>query len=397
MEERTYRFTSESVTEGHPDKIADQISDAILDAHLETDPTARVAVETAVKTNLVVMVGEVTAKHYVDYVAVARRVLEDIGYTDPELNFSTQSNMYVVNIQRQSEDIAMGVDLALESKKGELSEELGAGDQGMMFGYAVRETDNLMPLPIELSHRLTKRLAEVRKKEGADFLRPDGKAQVTLLYEGRIPKCVEHVVVSTQHDPDVHEKTLRDFIVEEVIKKTIPEDLLRNNTKYHINPTGRFVIGGPAGDSGVTGRKIIVDTYGSRAPHGGGAFSGKDPTKVDRSAAYAARYLAKNVVAAGLAEEVLIQLAYVIGEARPVSIYVETFGTGKVKEQQLEQYLLNQDYIELTPRGIIRKFELQTPKGWSYRDTAVYGHFGKPYYPWEQLDMVNHMREYFGI
>jgi S-adenosylmethionine synthetase len=397
MKTRNYRFTSESVTEGHPDKVADQISDAILDAHLKNDPQARVAVETAVKTNLVVLVGEVTAKDYVDYVGVAKQVLQRIGYTDPNLGFSVQENMYVVNIQHQSEDIALGVDKSLESKTGLLDNELGAGDQGMMFGYAVDETENYMPLSIELAHALTRRLADVRKQNMVHFLRPDGKAQVTVLYDGLTPVEVEHVVVSAQHSPEVHESTLREFIVEEVIKKVIPEDLLTQKTKFHINPTGRFVVGGPAGDSGLTGRKIIVDTYGSRAPHGGGSFSGKDPTKVDRSATYAARYLAKNIVAAGLAREVLIQLAYVIGEAKPVSIYVDTFGTGKVDEADLEKYLMEQDYIELTPKGIINKFNLQHPQGWNYLDTASYGHFGKPYLPWEQLDMVPVLQDYFAV
>jgi len=397
MKMRSYRFTSESVTEGHPDKVADQISDAILDAHLRTDPQARVAVETTVKTNLVVLVGEVTSKTYVDYVGVAKQVLERIGYTDPALGFSVQENMYVVNVQRQSPDIAMGVDESLESKAGEMEHELGAGDQGMMFGYAVDETENFMPLSIELAHALTKRLADVRKQNMVDFLRPDGKAQVTVAYEGLTPIAIEHVVVSAQHSPEVHEKTLREFIMEEVIKKVIPKDLLTEQTRFHINPTGRFVVGGPNGDSGVTGRKIIVDTYGSRAPHGGGSFSGKDPTKVDRSATYAARYLAKNIVAAGLAREVLIQLAYVIGEAKPVSIYVDTFGTGKVDEDVLEQYLMEQDFIQLTPRGIIEKFGLQHPEGWSYVDTAAYGHFGKPCYPWEQLDMVPLLKDYFSV
>ncbi|WP_018963261.1 methionine adenosyltransferase [Coprothermobacter platensis] len=397
MKTRNHRFTSESVTEGHPDKVADQISDAILDAHLKGDPQARVAVETTVKTNLVVLVGEVTSKNYVDYVGVTRHVLEHIGYTDPSLGFSVQENMYVVNIQHQSEDIALGVDRSLESKSGELEDELGAGDQGMMFGYAVDETENYMPLTIELSHALTKRLSEVRKQKLVDFLRPDGKAQVTVVYDGLTPIEVEHVVVSAQHSPDVHENTLREFIVEEVIKKVIPSELLTDRTHFHINPTGRFVTGGPNGDSGLTGRKIIVDTYGSRAPHGGGSFSGKDPTKVDRSATYAARYLAKNIVAAGLAREALIQLAYVIGEAKPVSIYVDTFGTGNVDEGELERYLMEQDYIELTPKGIIDKFGLQHPEGWNYLDTAAYGHFGKPHFPWEQLDMVPILQEYFSV
>jgi len=307
------------------------------------------------------------------------------------------TNMYVVNIQRQSPDIALGVDESLESKAGEMEHELGAGDQGMMFGYAVDETENFMPLSIELAHALTKRLADVRKQNIVDFLRPDGKAQVTVSYDGLTPVAIDHVVVSAQHSPEVHEKTLREFIMEEVIKKVIPKDLLTEQTRFHINPTGRFVVGGPNGDSGVTGRKIIVDTYGSRAPHGGGSFSGKDPTKVDRSAAYAARYLAKNIVAAGLAREVLIQLAYVIGEAKPVSIYVDTFGTGKVDEGILEQFLIEQDFIQLTPRGIIEKFGLQHPEGWSYVDTAAYGHFGKSIYPWEQLDMVPVLKDYFSL
>jgi len=344
----------------------------------------------------VVLVGEVTSTSYVDYVGVAKQVLERIGYTDPALGFSVQENMYVVNIQRQSPDIALGVDESLESKTGEMEHELGAGDQGMMFGYAVDETENFMPLSIELAHALTKRLADVRKQNIVDFLRPDGKAQVTVTYDGLTPVAIDHVVVSAQHSPEVHEKTLREFIMEEVIKKVIPKDLLTEQTRFHINPTGRFVVGGPNGDSGVTGRKIIVDTYGSRAPRGG-SFSGKDPTKVDRSAAYAARYLAKNIVAAGLAREVLIQLAYVIGEAKPVSIYVDTFGTGKVDEGILEQFLIEQDFIQLTPRGIIEKFGLQHPEGWSYVDTAAYGHFGKSIYPWEQLDMVPVLKDYFSL
>lgn len=381
-------FTSESVTEGHPDKICDQISDAVLDAILTQDPVARVACETTVSTGLIHIMGEITTSCYVDIAKVAREVVRDIGYDRAKYGFDCDTCGVVLNIDEQSPDIAMGVDKALEAREGEMTDELdgGAGDQGMMFGYACRETEELMPLAISLSHKLAQRLTAVRKDGTLDYLRPDGKSQVTVEYdENQNPVRVDAVVISTQHSPEVSLDQIRSDMVEHVIRPTIPANLMDENTKIYVNPTGRFVVGGPQGDSGLTGRKIIVDTYGGSAPHGGGAFSGKDPTKVDRSAAYAARWVAKNVVAAGLADRCQVQLAYAIGVARPVSVLVDTFGTGKVSDEVLE-HAVNQVF-DLRPTAIINRLDLRRP---IYRQTAAYGHFGRPELdlPWEKTDMT---------
>ena len=365
-------FTSESVTEGHPDKICDQISDAVLDAILEKDPNARVACETTACTGLIHVMGEITTSCYVDIPKVAREVVREIGYDRGKFGFDCDTCGIITSIDEQSGDIAMGVDKALESKEG--SEDLtgGAGDQGMMFGYACDETLELMPLAISLSHRLAKQLTAIRKAGVVNYLRPDGKTQVTVEYDGDRPVRVDAVVVSTQHSPEVTLEQIRSDMVELVIKPIIPEEMLDENTKYYVNPTGRFVKGGPAADSGLTGRKIIVDTYGGSAPHGGGAFSGKDPTKVDRSAAYAARWVAKNIVAAGLARKCQVQLAYAIGVAHPVSVMVETFGTGKVSDERLEQAV--RKVFDLRPSAIIRDLDLRKP---IYRQLAAYGHMGR--------------------
>ncbi len=369
-----YLFTSESVTEGHPDKICDQISDAVLDAILERDPMGRVACETTVSTGLVHIMGEISTECYVDIAKIARGVIRDIGYDRAKYGFDCDTCGVILNIDEQSGDIAMGVDKALENKTGEVDElQNGAGDQGMMFGYACDETPELMPLPISLAHKLALKLTAVRKSGELNYLRPDGKTQVTVEYdEQRRPVRVDTIVISTQHAPEASLEQIRADMIEKVVRTTVPAELLDGNTKYLVNPTGRFVIGGPQGDSGLTGRKIIVDTYGGSAPHGGGAFSGKDPTKVDRSAAYAARWVAKNVVAAGLAKRCQVQLAYAIGVASPVSVLVETFGTGKVADSELERAV--SQVFDLRPSAIIRDLDLRKP---IYRQLAAYGHMGR--------------------
>ncbi len=380
-------FTSESVTEGHPDKIADQISDAVLDAIFAQDPNARVACETALTTGLVLVMGEITTNCYVDINKTVRDTINEIGYNAPEYGFDGHSCGVIVALDEQSADIAMGVDKALEAKKGEMTDDaieaIGAGDQGMMFGFACDETPELMPMPISLAHRLSKRLSEVRKDGILNYLRPDGKTQVTVEYDGDTPIRVDAIVVSTQHAAEVTQEQIHADIMEYVIKPIVPENLLDADTKYFINPTGRFVIGGPVGDSGLTGRKIIVDTYGGYASHGGGAFSGKDPTKVDRSAAYAARYVAKNIVAAGLAKKCEIELAYAIGVAQPVSVLVNTHGTGVVSDEALVELVRNN--FDLRPAGIIKMLDLRRP---IYKQTAAYGHFGRidVDLPWERTD-----------
>ena len=383
-------FTSESVTEGHPDKLCDQISDAVLDAILAKDPMARVACETCATTGLVQVMGEITTSTYVAIDEIARQVIRDIGYTSSDLCFDGNSCAVLTAVHAQSPDIAMGVDNALETREqaGEASH--GAGDQGMMFGYACNQTPELMPLPISLAHRLTRRLTEVRKNGTLPWLRPDGKSQVTVEYEDGKPVAVDTVVISAQHDEQVSRRELEDGILTEVIHKVIPQHLWKQDTKVYINPTGRFVLGGPAGDTGLTGRKIIVDTYGGYARHGGGAFSGKDPSKVDRSACYAARYVAKNLVAAGLADECEVSLAYAIGVAQPVSVQVSTFGTGKLPEDELGR--LVRKHFNLSPDGIIRMLDLRRP---IYRQTAAYGHFGRTDIdlPWEHTDKAELLRQ----
>lgn len=389
-------FTSESVTEGHPDKMADQISDSILDAILAKDKNARVACETLVTTGMVHVVGEISTTCYVDIPHIVRETIRDIGYTRAKYGFDCDTCGVLVSLDEQSPDIAMGVDDALEKKEGNTDkfDTIGAGDQGMMFGYATNETDDYMPLPISLAHRLARRLAKVRKDGTLPYLRPDGKTQVTVEYEDGKPVRIDTIVISAQHSPEVGREQIESDLLEFVIKPELPEGLFDDKTKLFINPTGRFVIGGPQGDSGLTGRKIIVDTYGGMARHGGGAFSGKDPTKVDRSAAYAARYVAKNVVAAGLADKCEIQLAYAIGVARPVSIHVETFGTGKVPNEKIIELI--EKNFDLRPAGIIAMLDLQRP---IYKQTAAYGHFGRNDLdlPWEKTDKAETLRKEAGL
>ncbi len=378
----TFLFTSESVSEGHPDKICDQVSDAVLDAMLKDDPMSRVACECFAATGMIVVGGEITTNTYIDLPEIVRNVIRDIGYTNGDYRFDAESCSVINVINSQSNDIAMGVDTG------------GAGDQGMMFGYAVDESPELMPATLIYSHRLVYKLAEIRK-EGKimKYLRPDSKSQVTLEYDRATKeiKRVDTIVISTQHDPDVDQKTIKEDVLEHVVKTIIPAELLDDNTKLHVNPTGKFVIGGPHGDTGLTGRKIIVDTYGGRAPHGGGAFSGKDSTKVDRSAAYAARHIAKNIVAAGIAKECTLQLSYAIGVPEPVSVFVDLHGTSKVDSIELSNYISKN--IDLTPKGIIERLDLRKP---IFRETAAYGHFGRDHFPWEQLTLVEEIKKNFG-
>ena len=396
MSKKRMLFTSESVTEGHPDKLADQISDAILDAILDQDPQGRVACETLVTTGQVHVVGEISTSCYVDIPKIIRQTIREIGYTRADYGFDADTVGILVSLDEQSPDIAQGVNEALEAREGDMDVEdaIGAGDQGMMFGYATNETEEYMPLSISLAHKLSRRLAEVRKNGTLPYLRPDGKTQVTIAYEDGKAVAVDAIVISTQHDPDVTLDKIRKDLIEQVIRPVVPAELLSDATKIFVNPTGKFVVGGPQGDSGLTGRKIIVDTYGGWARHGGGAFSGKDPTKVDRSAAYAARYVAKNIVAAGLADRCEIQLAYAIGVAHPVSVMVDTFGTNKVAEEKIEE--LVKKYFDLRPAGIIKMLDLRRP---IYRQTAAYGHFGRTDVdlPWEHTDKADVLRKEAGL
>jgi len=382
IDQGRHLFTSESVTEGHPDKIADQISDAILDAVLAEDPMGRVACETLVTTGLAMISGEITTRTYVDFPSIVRNTIKEIGYTRAKYGFDSETCAVVSSIDPQSPDIAQGVDTG------------GAGDQGMMFGFACRETPELMPLPIMLAHKLVRRLTEVRKSGELDFLRPDGKSQVSIEYDGKHPIRASAIVISTQHSPNVSTSDLREAVTEMIIKPTVNAELIDKNTVFHINPTGRFVIGGPQGDTGLTGRKIIVDTYGGRGRHGGGAFSGKDPTKVDRSACYMARYIAKNIVAAGLADEVEVQLAYAIGVAQPVSIYVDMHGTGRISQEKIVE--LVRGHFDMTPKGIIDMLQLRRP---IFKQTAAYGHFGRtePDFTWEAVDQAQSLAHEAGV
>jgi len=383
-------FTSESVTEGHPDKICDQISDAVLDAIIEKDSKARVACETAVTTGLVMVMGEVTTNCYVDIAKIARNTIKEIGYDRAKFGFDCDTCSVITAIDEQSPDIAMGVDNSLESKEDGTYGDTGAGDQGMMFGFATDETPELMPMPISLAHKLSKRLSDVRKNEILPYLRPDGKTQVTVEYVDDVPVRVDTIVISSQHAPEVSQEQIREDIIREVILPIIPEKLLDENTKYFINPTGKFVIGGPNGDTGLTGRKIIVDTYGGFSGHGGGCFSGKDPTKVDRSAAYFARYIAKNIVKSGLARKCEIQLAYAIGKSQPVSVFVNTYNTGKISDERLTEIVI--DTFDMRPSAIIDKLDLRKP---IYKKTAAYGHFGREDmgFKWEITDMADTLKE----
>ena len=383
-------FTSESVTEGHPDKICDQISDAVLDAILAEDPDARVACECSCCTGLILIMGEISTKCYVDIPAIARKTVEKIGYTRAKYGFDAKTCGVITSINEQSADIALGVNSSVEHREsGELADVIGAGDQGMMFGYATDETEEYMPMALTLAHKLTKRLSEVRKQGILDYLRPDGKAQVTIEYDGRDVKRIDAVVVSTQHGESVTTEKLRKDVLEHVIKAVLPSELLDENTKYYINPTGRFEIGGPHGDSGLTGRKIIVDTYGGSCPHGGGAFSGKDPTKVDRSAAYMARYICKNIVASGLAKECTLEVSYAIGVAKPLSVFINTHGTGVLPDGEIAD-IVNKEF-DLRPYSIIKTLDLKKP---IYSQTASYGHFGRSEFTWEKLDRVEDLKKY---
>ncbi len=383
-------FTSESVTEGHPDKVCDQISDAVLDAILAADPDARVACECSCCTGLILVMGEISTKAYVDIPTIARKTVEEIGYTRAKYGFDAETCGVITSIREQSADIALGVDNSVEHRvSGDIADKIGAGDQGMMFGYATNETEEYMPMALTLAHKLTKKLADVRKSGELSYLRPDGKSQVTVEYDGREVIRVDAIVVSAQHSETVTTEKLRADIMEKVIKPVIPANLLDKDTKYYINPTGRFEIGGPHGDSGLTGRKIIVDTYGGSCPHGGGAFSGKDPTKVDRSAAYMARYICKNIVAAGLADECTLELSYAIGVAQPLSVFINTNGTGKLADDKIADIVKKE--FDLRPHSIIKTLDLKRP---IYRKTAAYGHFGRPEFPWEQLNRVDDLKKY---